>query len=166
MQIDLCCNPHTIRVTTNFLVAIRFCSSGKDHYLLFVTSCWSFDKQCFIVLVFSPVTLSAEDPFQSHSVTVTYIHLCVGCSGSCCKVDSVWCGLQFMCKRKHIINCFSCSNSSLGYIVRTFPTLSDIFLMFLRKVIMDGFLSGDITDCCHRFHLLYRPSPQFPDCYQ
>ena len=113
MQVDLGRNPHAIRVTTDLLEAVRRGSPGEDHYFLLEVRIWSVDNQRFHILVFAPVTLTSENPFQTEPVGIPDIQLGITHSGTSCQVNFVWRCFQLLGKCEYIIYRFPGTYSTL-----------------------------------------------------
>ena len=164
MQIDLRGYPHTVGVTTNFLVTVGRFSSGKNDYLFFVARTRTFNPQTVVVFIFAPSALTSEDILQAEAVRIADIQLCVRHGGTGGKVDVIGAGFKLMCESVYVINGLSGTNSSLQDVVSIKLTGIDIIHVFLTELKRYRLclLYRHISDHPHRLYLLFPGSYHLP----
>ena len=154
MDINLRRDPHAKAVASDFFVARCECGTGKDYDLVLVICIRPIDDQAFIAFVLAPFALPREDVFQSETIAVTDIQLCIRTSRTGGEVHLIRMRLQFMGESIHIVYSLAGTNSAFRYVIHVVHALSDVSLMLLAPLVPERRYPSDF--------FLFLATPELP----
>ena len=128
--VDLRCNPQTIGVSENLLVAVRLAAARENDDFL---SGLGLEKQRFIALVFAPFAAPAEQVFQPEAVARADVELGVRHRRTARKMDFIGADFEICRGDDAVVDCLARTNRAFRDVHFVGERAPNICFMLVRK---------------------------------